>query len=180
MRPGPMVFTRMPSGASSMARLFARPDIAARKVLERMRFSMGCLMDEDAMLTMRPPPRSRIRGSAPRTARMRLNKTSSNPACQPSSSKSSKVPAGGPLVLFEPSRVTRPLNGGGWGTVGDDVIGPLGRQQLGDVPLETPGDAGVAVAVDLHGQPALRRSVAHLPYCVFFAVAWCCNFRKCS
>jgi hypothetical protein len=42
----------MPSGASSTERLFANPSIPARKVLDKMRFSIGCLMEEEAMLTM--------------------------------------------------------------------------------------------------------------------------------
>jgi len=173
-----MVFTRMPSGASSMAGLLARPDIAARKVLERMRFSMGCLMDEDAMLTMRPPPRSRIRGSALPIHADEAQQDKLEPGLPAFVVEVVEGAGGRAAGVVRAVKSYNTLERRRVGTVGDGVIGPLGRQQLGDVPLETPGDAGVAVAVDLHVQPAIGRRIAHLPYCAFFAVAWCRNFRK--
>ncbi len=99
-----------------MERLFARPARPARKVFERVRFSMGCFTDEEATLTMRPHDSpSRMWGRTSRTHRIRLSRICSNAVCQAPSSRSSKVPAGGPPVLLT-STSTPPKCSAAWET----------------------------------------------------------------
>lgn len=60
MRLVPRASTRIPSGASPKVRLFASPTTPARNLLERTKSSMGYLMEDEATLTIRLKPRSRV------------------------------------------------------------------------------------------------------------------------
>ena len=60
MRPVPRVFTRIPFEVSLKVRLFASPTTRPRNVLERTRSSMGYLMEDEATLTIRLKPCSRV------------------------------------------------------------------------------------------------------------------------
>ena len=68
MRPGPIVLTMMLYGPNSRAIVLLMPTTPMRNVLERMRLSSSCLMEEEVELTMRPPPPCFMYGSAARMA----------------------------------------------------------------------------------------------------------------
>src|SRR5699024_12231125 len=80
---------------------FVRPKTPGRIVLDKIKFSIACLMEEDVILTIRPPlVFSCIYGIAAREARTTLSKFCSKAACQSVSSISRNPPAGGPPALF--------------------------------------------------------------------------------
>ena len=67
--PGSTLFTVMPSGPSSLARVLAQLATAPRTVLETPRPSRGCLTDVEITLTMRPPPAALMPGNTAWTNR---------------------------------------------------------------------------------------------------------------
>ncbi len=102
-----MLFTVIPYGATSFARVLEKPVTAARRLLERIRLSMGCLTEIDVMLRIRPHFRSFIPG---RTARVRfraLSRVRWKACSQASGGSSSNLPGGGPPLLVT-SMSTRP------------------------------------------------------------------------
>ena len=90
----------MPFGPSSFDSVLAQPITPGRYVFDRRRPSFGSFTADDVMLTMRPRPLSRSAGRARRVSRSVDISVSSQARCQASSSKSSKLPAGGPPVLL--------------------------------------------------------------------------------
>ncbi len=53
---GENAVTRIPRGPSSLASVLVRPMTPSRMLFESTRFSMGCLTDNEVMVTMLPPP----------------------------------------------------------------------------------------------------------------------------
>src|SRR5690625_7058216 len=90
----------MLSGPSSCERLFARPTIPGRIVLERTRLSMLCFIDEEARLTICPRCCCCIYGTTSLVARIKLSKFNSKAWYQSSSFIYTYFPAGGPPALL--------------------------------------------------------------------------------
>src|SRR5699024_11261448 len=94
------VLIKILSGPSSCERLFARPTIPGRIVLERTRLSMLCFIDEEARLTICPRCCCCIYGITSLVARIKLSKLNSKAWYQSSSFISRNFPAGGPPALL--------------------------------------------------------------------------------
>ena len=54
IRPGAITLTRIPCGASSRDSVLAMPHTPARSAFDSARFGIGCLIDEDAIVSTRP------------------------------------------------------------------------------------------------------------------------------
>ncbi len=99
--------TRMPDGASSIARVLASADTLARSTVERPRLGIGSFTEAEVDMRMAPPPRACMSGTAARTIRSALNSSRLAASCHASSSKDTAAPAGGPPE-FVNSRSTPP------------------------------------------------------------------------
>ena len=89
----------MPSTATSLASVRAKPVTAARTEFERMRLSTGCFTAMDVTLTMRPHRRSRMPGSTRRVRLSTLSRFCRIASRQTSAECARKGPAGGPPVF---------------------------------------------------------------------------------
>ena len=69
MRPGATTLTRMLSGPI-LASVLASPQMPVRSVLEVTSPGTGCLIDDEAMVRMRPPPAFFNSGTAACTSRI--------------------------------------------------------------------------------------------------------------
>ena len=96
---GARQFTVIPSGASSRARVLARPVTPARIALEITMFGIGWRTEIDVMKTIRPWSDCLRWGSAALTRRTALRSVSWKPASHASSGVVWNVPGGGPPAL---------------------------------------------------------------------------------
>ena len=71
----------------------------ARRTVERPRFWIGSLTDDDVDMRIAPPPRASIHGTADRTIRIVLKSSNSAASCHAASSNDIAWPAGGPPEL---------------------------------------------------------------------------------
>ena len=97
--PGLTVLTRIPSGASDFARFFVMLVRAAFDAVYATIMGLWRWMECAEILTMRAHSPLRNNGRAARTVRTAVRVPVSNTPTQPSSSRSSKRAAPGPMVL---------------------------------------------------------------------------------
>src|ERR1700674_527010 len=102
VKPGPTLFTRIPSLPNSLARLFTSPTTAARTAFERTRSVTGCLVVIDVRVMMRPQRFLCMCGITSRAKYTLLRKFSSRARCH-----SSRVAARNPLAGGPPALVTQ-------------------------------------------------------------------------
>ena len=106
-RPGTIWLTRIFAAASSSASVFDSADTDARSTVDRPRFGIGSLTDDDVDTRIAPPPRAFIDGTAARIIRSVLKNSRFVASCHAASSNDSAGPAGGPPALAK-SRSTPP------------------------------------------------------------------------
>ena len=106
--PGAIRFTVMPFGPSSSASVLTSPWMPGRKTFENPRPGSAVLIEEDAIVTMRPWFEASRCGTAARAPRATDSSTDSKAFCHASSSNESRGPAGGPPVFV--TRMSSPPN----------------------------------------------------------------------
>ncbi len=94
-----MLFTVIPSAATSFASVRAKPVNPARRLFDNIRLSTGCFTAIDVMLRMRPQRRCFIPGRTCRASSIALKSVSRIASSHCSRLNCSNVPAGGPPAL---------------------------------------------------------------------------------
>ncbi len=90
----------MPCAATSAASVFDQPRSEERSAFEVARLAIGVTIPEEALVTIRPQPRSRMPGSASSVSAIGPSTIASNWRASSSGSRSAAVPGGGPPLLL--------------------------------------------------------------------------------